>query len=29
MKAAIMIDLNNVAYRPLVGNGVSRDTKLL
>ena len=23
---AIMIDMKNVAYRPLVGNGVSRDT---
>jgi hypothetical protein len=26
---AIMIDLNNVAYRPLVGNGVSRDTQII
>ena len=25
----IMIDLNNVAYRPLVGNGVSRDTQII
>ena len=26
---AIMIDLNNVSYRPLVGNGVSRDTQII
>ena len=26
---AIMIDLNNVAYRPLMGNGVSRDTQII
>tara|TARA_R100000353_G_scaffold75272_1_gene57291 strand:+ start:11183 stop:12610 length:1428 start_codon:yes stop_codon:yes gene_type:complete len=26
---AIMVDLNNVAYRPLVGNGVSRDTQII
>jgi hypothetical protein len=26
---AIMIDLNNVAYRPLAGNGVSRDTQII
>ena len=26
---AIMIDLNNVAYRPLEGNGVSRDTQII
>jgi len=26
---AIMIDLKNVAYRPLVGNGVSRDTQII
>lgn len=26
---AVMIDLGNVAYRPLVGNGVSRDTQVI
>ena len=26
---AIMIDLKNVAYRPLVGNGVNRDTHVI
>jgi hypothetical protein len=26
---AVMIDLNNVAYRPLMGNGVSRDTQII
>tara|TARA_R110002051_G_scaffold202268_1_gene268971 strand:+ start:12574 stop:14007 length:1434 start_codon:yes stop_codon:yes gene_type:complete len=26
---AIMVDLNNVAYRPLMGNGVSRDTQII
>ena len=26
---AVMIDLKNVAYRPLVGNGVSRDTHII
>tara|TARA_R100000742_G_C4279284_1_gene103440 strand:+ start:4478 stop:5920 length:1443 start_codon:yes stop_codon:yes gene_type:complete len=26
---AVMVDLNNVAYRPLVGNGVSRDTQII
>jgi len=26
---AIMIDLKNVAYRPLVGNGVNRDTHIV
>lgn len=26
---AIMVDLNNVAYRPLMGNGVSRDTQIV
>ncbi len=26
---AIMVDLNNVSYRPLVGNGVSRDTQII
>ena len=26
---AIMVDLNNVSYRPLMGNGVSRDTQII
>ena len=26
---AVCVDLNNVAYRPLVGNGESRDTQIL
>jgi len=26
---AIMVDLNNIAYRPLMGNGVSRDTQII
>ena len=26
---AICVDLNNVAYRPLIGNGVSRDTHIV
>jgi len=26
---AIMVDLNNVAYRPLMGNGSSRDTQII
>ena len=26
---AIMVDLANVAYRPLAGNGVSRDTQIM
>ena len=26
---AVVVDLNNVAYRPLVGNGESRDTQII
>ena len=26
---AIMVDLKNVAYRPLAANGVSRDTQII
>ena len=26
---AVMIDLKNVAYRPLAGNGISRDTHVI
>ena len=26
---AIMVDLNYIAYRPLMGNGVSRDTQII
>jgi len=26
---AIVVDLNNVAYRPLAGNGESRDTQII
>ena len=26
---AVMVDLKNVAYRPLAGNGVSRDTHII
>ena len=26
---AVAVDLKNVAYRPLAGNGVSRDTHIL
>jgi hypothetical protein len=26
---AVAIDLNNVAYRPLAGNGESRDTQVI
>ena len=24
-----MVDMDNVAYRPLVGNGVNRDTQIM
>ena len=26
---AIVVDLNNVSYRPLVGNGINRDTQVM